>query len=73
MNCWTFLNEIECRIETIRAKSGDEEIAHQLEDKLHRDVLKAISKLRQDEFEFAPLFAKKALGTCKLKFSRWYA
>lgn len=62
--------DVEERVEQIRAQSGDDESAHASEDTLHQGVLKAIAEGRAED---ARLCAFIALSTREIKFSRWCA
>ena len=68
------IKDIHDQLEKIRKSANEREIAepHELEDRLHRDVLRAIAEERiflQDAAEFAKL----ALSSLKIKFARYYA
>lgn len=64
------VDEINKRVEEIRANSGDDESAHSYEDSLHQDVLAAIAEGRRED---AAACAKAALATIGIKFGRWCA
>ena len=51
------------------AARGDNELAHELEDALWRDVLEAVANHHDDSAELAHL----ALRSTDVKFSRWRA
>jgi len=55
------------RIEQIKSRSGDDEVAHSMEDQLMRDVLYAIRDGAQD----AMGLAAAACEVSKLTFRRW--
>jgi hypothetical protein len=65
------IEEIKKRIAGISKCQGDSEVAHGMEDDLHRDVLFAIATntIEGDASECARL----ALTTQKISFSRWCA
>lgn len=68
MNSSITLEEIHKEVQRIRAISGDDEAAHVAEDTLHLDVLRYYAEGGTD-----PAFAKEAMKTAKIKFSRWCA
>jgi hypothetical protein len=61
------LAEIKKRLAVIEANKHDDEVAHDLEDKLWEDVLVEISR---DKSTLGKL-AKEALKSRDIKFSRW--
>lgn len=60
---------VEKRIRQIAAIQDDDERAHALEDKLWKQVLRAIANGASD----GQALAAAAIKTKKLKFCRWYA
>jgi hypothetical protein len=61
--------EVRKRVREIRRNAKDDEIAHELEDALRRDVLTAIAKGAKS----APALAREALRSTEIDFSRWCA
>jgi hypothetical protein len=64
------VEEVERRVEEIRAAAGDDEVAHSLEDKLHRDVLAYFAE--HERWDVRDI-AQEALKTRELGFARWTA
>jgi len=64
------IDEIKERVERIKACGGDYEAAHEHEDALHKDVLRAI---RDGECEAPQACAAEALKTLELDFIRYCA
>ncbi len=65
------IDEIKRRVEQIISVSrGDDEMAHTLEDRLHRDVLTAIATFNCGSPHEC---AKEALRTMDINFSRYCA
>ena len=60
-------NEVKRRVKDIKINADDYEGAHNMEDSLHQDVLRAIA----DGAENAAELAKEALKTKKIGFSRY--
>lgn len=60
------VEDVRNRVEAIRAKAYDDEVAHGMEDQLHQDVLRFLS-VRGNEL------AREALRTLDIDFSRWCA
>lgn len=63
--------EIQKRLDDIRASSGDSEIAHGMDDRLRADFIKYIAT-----FDSLPSLAAKArmiLTTDDMQFERWTA
>lgn len=63
------LEEIKRAVEEIRQLRCDDERAHNLEDTLHQNVLRAIV----DGPPNAPELARAALETLDIAFARWCA
>lgn len=63
------VEDVKRKVEKIRSKSGDDEVAHSEEDALHRAVLHAIA----DGATNARELATAALETTRITFGRWYA
>jgi len=65
------IEEVREAVEEIRREAGrdDDERAHAAEDKLHKDVLKAIAEGARNGRQLAA----EALTTDQIKFGRWYA
>lgn len=59
------------RVEAIRAKAHDDEMAHEHEDELHRIVLQTIAEHSIDAESRA--LAQAALSSDDIDFSRWCA
>lgn len=59
--------EVKKRIASIRSKSGDDELAHAMEDELHQDVLRAIVGGICEEYAEC---ARLALTTIYIDFAR---
>jgi hypothetical protein len=57
------------RVEEIRRRRGDPEVAHTMEDELRADVLAAIADGAENPRELA----SAALETSKIEFARWCA
>ncbi|MEK3813101.1 hypothetical protein [Bacillus sp. FSL R7-0685] len=57
------------KVERIRKSSGDNEIAHSMEDVLYLDVLKEIALGAENGRELA----EAALEASNIDFDRWYA
>jgi hypothetical protein len=66
------LEEIQKRVEEIRAVADDDESAHVLEDRLRRDVLSAIAEGFYDDAG-ARQAAAAVLSTKEIRFARWCA
>lgn len=64
------IDEIKKRINEIRERSGDDESAHGLEDKLYYDILVSIADGSTDD---AQGIAREAIKTQAIRFSRWCA
>ncbi len=64
--------EVIARLGELRARAGDDESAHGLEDALRHDVLKAIASGEQTYEECCEL-ARLALSTTEIEFERWCA
>ena len=64
------LSDIQKRIREIQQLENDPEAAHAAEDKLHIDVLRAISK---HQCAAPELCAREALRTQDIGFARWCA
>lgn len=64
------LDDIKQRVEEIRklAGDGDHDAAHSFEDRLHQDVLKAISSGLLADWQKG---AEIALSTKQIEFHRW--
>lgn len=58
------------RVERIRMAAGDDEVAHNMEDALRSDLLRAIAN---GECVNPQDCAQIALTTDAIDFSRWYA
>ena len=54
------------RVAEIRAKAGDDEVAHGMEDQLHQDVLREIAAGNTQ----AAALAREALRTEEIEFCR---
>jgi hypothetical protein len=64
------IEDVELRVENIRERAGDDEVAHGMEDDLHQDVLRAIAAGTCSD----PVgCAASALKTCDIDFARWCA
>lgn len=63
------IEELQRRVDHIKAIAGDDESAHSEEDDLRRDVLQAIA----DGNPIAAALASLALTTSEIEFSRWCA
>jgi hypothetical protein len=63
------IEEVRERVEEIRRGADDDERAHALEDRLHKDVLKAIAEGASNGRQLAA----EALTTDQIRFGRWYA
>ena len=61
--------QVALRIRKIYEIRSDGEAAHELEDRLRRDVLVAIA----DGAAHAQEIAAEALKTSEIEFTRWYA
>lgn len=61
------IEEVRDCVQRIRSLADDDEVAHSLEDALHREVLLAISKGAPKEL------AGEALLTLHIEFHRWHA
>jgi hypothetical protein len=61
---------VQKRIEQIKEKRHDDEVAHGLEDKLRQDVLLAIAR---GECTGPAECARLALTTSEIDFARWCA
>jgi len=64
------LSDVQKRIEEIRGKASDDEVAHAMEDQLHQDVLRAIA---EDKCTAPRSCANAALKTLDIDFCRWCA
>jgi hypothetical protein len=62
--------DVEARLVNIEAAKGDNETAHELEDELYVDVLRAIAA---SEAADPQALAERALKAYDLDFTRWYA
>jgi hypothetical protein len=60
---------VRARIERLKVVARDSEAAHEEEDAIHDDVLRAIAAGADD----AVALATEALKTLDIDFSRWYA
>lgn len=63
------IEEVRRRLDEIEAAKDDDEVAHELEDQLYRDVLDAIANGADN----AHLLAWWALSSRDIEFSRWHA
>lgn len=63
------VDEINERVMRIREVSFDDEVAHNSEDGLHKDVLRAIAEMGGE----AGALAEAALTTSEIHFARWCA
>ena len=63
------IEEITLRLVEIEQSRGDDEVAHQLEDKLYIDFITYVS---HQPFYIAEK-AKKVLEAKSIAFSRWYS
>lgn len=63
------IEEVEKLYQSIVDASGDDEIAHGLEDEFRELVLKEVADGNPNSFELA----KIALSTSEIKFLRWCA
>lgn len=64
------IEEIEKLVEKVKETSFfEDEGAHELEDELHQNVLKAIAGGASNPAELA----RAALKTCEIEFHRWYS
>jgi len=64
------LGEIRSRIEKIKKEVGDDETQHSMEDALHLDFIKYVSKDGNKELA---ILAEEILLIDKLPFARWCA
>lgn len=64
------VDEIKAQVARIRARAGDDEMAHMAEDELHQSVLHAIASGECDD---AKASAAAALETLEIEFARWCA
>lgn len=64
--------EIENRVNQIKSTKTEEAMAHQLEDRLWREVLEAIASGQTTSIKEARRLADCALRTRKVDFFRWY-
>jgi hypothetical protein len=62
--------DAKARVEKIRAKIHDDEMAHPEEDELHRDALTAIANGTAVD---GAMCAREALRTSETDFARWCA
>lgn len=62
-------------VEFIRERAGDDEVAHIFEDKLREAILEKLSTpgADQEDAEYLAEFARIALSTREIEFSRWCA
>ena len=63
------VDDVRAEVERIRDLAGDDESAHSAEDRLHQDVLRAIS----DGAPNAAELAAEVLKTEAIQFARWCA
>jgi len=66
------IEEIEKRVNHIRAIAGDDEAAHSYEDRLHLEFIKYVASLTEQPPELAAK-AKLVASTEAIGFSRWCA
>ena len=64
------IEEVQNRVQDIASTAGDPEDQHELEDKLHVDVLKQVASSGDP---ILSRIAKEALKTQDIDFPRWYA
>lgn len=64
------VTDVESAVRQIEVRAGDDEAAHNMEDKLYRRVLEAI---RDGRCENPPACAAAALMTQDMDFARWCA
>ncbi len=66
------IQEVRQRVNEIRQRAGDPEVAHAMEDQLYRDVLAGIAA---DPVGGSPArrLAKTALAARDIDFPRWYS
>jgi hypothetical protein len=64
------LNEVKIRLEKIKKKSHDYEVAHQMEDDLYRNFIQHVGALKIADLSE---MAKEVLKSKKIKFSRYTA
>lgn len=63
-------DDVEQRLRKIGEASGDDELAHGMEDELHQDVLRAIA---DGTIVDGATCARLALKSLDMKFKRWCA
>jgi CHASE3 domain sensor protein len=64
------LEEIQKRVEDIRATAGDDEVAHSREDDLRKDFIEYVASLQNESLAAK---ARAVLETEKIDFYRWCA
>ena len=64
------LDEVENRVQKIRACAGDDETAHSMEDDLYRDFIECVATSTLEHYSD---MARKILETNKIEFARWCA
>lgn len=69
----TFIERAEKQFEDLVKSVGDEEIAHQAEDRLHRYILKGIADGKVATIQEAQKVARIGANTEGLDFQRWYS
>jgi hypothetical protein len=63
------INEVRARVAKIESVKHDDEVAHDLEDALHLEVLEAIARGSKN----AKALAVEALKSRTIEFQRWTA
>lgn len=65
------IEEIEAKLEEIKANSGDAEVAHISEDELREEFIKYVASLT--ELPSLSAKAEKILSSNEIEFPRWCA